>query len=100
MKRLQHVPPSRASGPAERTAADVFGPDAVNDLECRTGGRWVFWYGHYTRRWWAMPRPPYPWFGLTEGRTPADLLARVREVEKYYGPCRPRHASDRVGESR
>lgn len=85
MKRLQHVPPSRASGPAERTAADVFGPDAVNDLECRTGGRWVFWYGHYTRRWWAMPRAPYPWFGLVEGHTPPDLLVKVREIEEYYG---------------
>ncbi len=48
----------------------------------------MVWYGHHTRHWWAMPRPPYPWFGLVEGRTPADLPARVREVQAYYGPSR------------
>ncbi|MFS8640970.1 MAG: hypothetical protein LOD90_09215 [Symbiobacteriaceae bacterium] len=49
------------------------------------GEHWMTWYGHYTRRWWATPRRPYPWLGLVEGRTPADLVAKVREVQAYYG---------------
>jgi len=58
------------------------------DLQRQIGRQWLVWYGHHTRHWWAMPRPPYPWFGLVEGRTPADLPARVREVQAYYGPSR------------
>ena len=83
------VPHTRSPAHApEPTAADAPGPDVPADLQSRIGGRWLTWYGHHTRHWWAMPRPPYPWFGLVEGRTPADLPARVREVQAYYGPSR------------
>ena len=70
----------------DSTAADTPGPDVLADLQRQVGAQWVTWYGNYTRRYWAMPCPPYPWFGLVEGRTPADLLARVREVQACHRP--------------
>ncbi|PKK12778.1 hypothetical protein [Thermomonospora sp. CIF 1] len=68
------------------TAADAPGPAVLADLQREIGAQWITWHGQYTRRYWAMPRPPFPWLGLVEGRTPADLLARVREVQAHYGP--------------
>ena len=87
MKVLQRAPSVDLPAPAERTIPDAAAmlPEALADLVEQTGGQWVIWYGHYTRRWWAMPRAPYPWFGLVEGHTPPDLLVKVREIEEYYG---------------
>ena len=83
------VPHTRSPvGTPDSTATDAHSPDVLADLQRQIGAGWLTWYGHHTRRWWATPRAPYPWLGLVEGRTPADLLARVREVEAFYGSRR------------
>lgn len=56
----------------------------ARELQDRTDG-WIIWYGHATARYWAMPRPPYPWWGLVEGDTPERLTARLTRVEANYG---------------
>ncbi|REE97126.1 hypothetical protein DFJ69_2582 [Thermomonospora umbrina] len=89
--------PSIQSGPGGGANADVPGPDhdgsvAVQTISGRarsdaeraarviqeaTRGRWLVWYGWYTRRFWATPRAPYPWYGLMEAATPAGLWEQI-----------------------
>ena len=81
--------PEPAAAGAPTAADSPPEPPETAEVARLVGERWTTWYGHHTRHWWATPRRPYPWLGLVEGRTPADLVARVREVEACYGPTRP-----------
>ncbi|WP_119726292.1 hypothetical protein [Thermomonospora amylolytica] len=68
--------PDSAYGRAEQAAAEV---------QARTGGAWVCWFGLFTRSYWGVPRRPHPWWGMAEAKTPVDLLIRIHEVDAHYG---------------
>ncbi|MBA9001996.1 hypothetical protein [Thermomonospora cellulosilytica] len=56
----------------------------ARNVEQQAGGRWAVWYGHATRRFWAVPRGKY-WDGHIEATNALELLARIGEVEAWFG---------------
>ena len=57
----------------------------AREMEQRTGGRWLVWFGHVTGHYWATPREPYPWHGLIENVSPVGLMAAIGQVETFFG---------------
>jgi hypothetical protein len=57
--------------------------DIARRLQGHTGGRWSIWYGHSTRRYWAIRKPPGT-HRLVEGATPDELITAMNEVDTFY----------------
>lgn len=66
----------------------VDGDKIARDLQAQTHGRWVIWFGHHTRSFWAITRGDH-WSGHIEARTPRELIARLAEVDAWFGFGRP-----------
>jgi hypothetical protein len=58
--------------------------EIARQLQARTRGRWLCWYGHRTGRYWAIRTGQGP-FRLVEGPTPKDLAIAMGEVDAFYG---------------
>ena len=64
------------------------GDRIARDLQKQTKGRWVIWFGHHTRSFWAVTRGRH-WNGLIEARDVPALLRRLAEVDALFGTGRP-----------
>lgn len=85
---MGNLPALQRGSPSELVTSDLLRRSedaAAMALQRRTGGRWLCWFGRATGRYWAMPRPPYPWWGLVEGAAPGQLLAAMTQIELVYG---------------
>jgi hypothetical protein len=56
----------------------------AREVQARTHGTWLCWYGRHTRRFWAMRRQPALAI-LVDGDTAADLTRVMADVDAYYG---------------
>ncbi|MFV2176335.1 hypothetical protein ACFHW2_09275 [Actinomadura sp. LOL_016] len=48
---------------------------------------WTFWFGPFTRRWWALPPRELDIGGFLEADTPQALIARIEMIRR--APWRP-----------
>lgn len=60
------------------------GDEIARNVQRQTGGRWVVWFGHFTGHLWAIPRGRY-WDGHIEAVSAVELLARIGEVDAWFG---------------
>src|SRR5262245_33525139 len=56
---------------------------------------WIPWYGHFTRRWWAMPPRGFRPQRLVEGTTPDELASAIRTAGGLPPSSHPRNQEAR-----
>lgn len=72
----------------EKRIQPAHGDRIARDLQKQTHGRWVIWFGHHTRSFWAATRGAYrP--GLIEAGDVPSLIRRLAEVDALFGTGRP-----------
>lgn len=82
--RQFHTDTLVAARPHAALRASLTQDEIARQVQARTHGRWLCWFGHSTGRYWAIRTVP-GLFRLVEGQTPKDLIIAMGEVDAFYG---------------